>query len=221
MLDAKMATKGIPTILDFDRDVILKGISGRDPVMKSIVERVGAFDLKVGGDYFESLVESIVYQQLAGSAADSIYRKLKLELGSRVSPESLSALKDEQFRKAGISPQKLRYLRDLSSKALSGELDLNGIEALDDDAISARLTSVKGIGTWTAQMFLIFTLGRTDVLPTGDLGIQNAMKKHYSIRGKVTEKRMHRIASKWSPYRTAAVWYLWRSMDIKLPAAES
>ena len=155
---------------------ILEEVSRRDTVMKELAGRIGYFSLQPGGDNLESLVESIVYQQLAGKAAAAIYRKLLGELGGVVTPEKLDRLTDDQFRRAGISPQKLRYLRDLSSKMTSGELELEGIESLGNEDVISRLTTVKGIGRWTAQMFLIFTLGRLDVLPLNDLGFRNALQ---------------------------------------------
>lgn len=198
-------------------DSIMDAISQNDPVMKDLVERVGKIDLKPGGDYFESIVQSIIYQQIAGSAAASIYGKLVEAVRSEMVPGNLNELSDDQIRKCGVSPQKLRYLRDLTEKVISGNLDLDSIHKLNDNEIIEELTKVKGIGVWTAQMFLIFTLGRPDVFPSRDLGIQNAMKKQYRIRGKVTEARITRIARKWSPYRTAATWFLWKSENMKLP----
>lgn len=198
---------------------ILSGICINDPVMRGLVERIGHLGLEAGGDYFESLVQAIVYQQISGKAADSIYKKLLGRIGSSVTPESIAELSDQDLRSAGISPQKMKYLRDLSSKVLNGELELRGIEDLGNQEIIDRLTMVKGIGTWSAQMFLIFTLGRLNVLPLNDLGFKNSLRKHYGIRGKLTENKITRIARKWVPYMSAAVWILWECENTKLPAA--
>ncbi len=202
-------------------DEILNGISQKDPVMKSLVERIGYFTLNSGGDHFESLVQAIIYQQISGKAADSIYKRFVNALGGPVTPENFETAHDDVLRSAGISPQKLRYLRDLASKVIGGELDLDGIESLRNSQVVERLTIVKGIGIWSAQMFLIFTLGRLNVLPLNDIGFRNALKKHYEIRGQLTDKKIMRIAAKWSPYISAGVWILWECENTKLPASKS
>lgn len=208
------------TLSEIKPEIILETICRKDEVMKGLVEKTGEIELKPVADSFDSLVQSIIYQQISGSAANSIYRKLLGEIGSRVTPEKLNTITDDQLRRSGISPQKIRYLRDLTEKVISRELDLSVIHELSDDEIVQKLTAVKGIGVWTAQMFLIFTLGRPDVFPSGDLGIQNAMKKHYGVKGKTIEKRMTKIAGKWSPYRTAATLILWKSENTKLPSTD-
>ena len=200
-------------------DEILSGISGRDPIMGELARRIGYFRLEAGGGYFESLVQAIVYQQISGKAAESIYNRFLEKLGGPVTPENIGKLSDEDLRSSGISPQKIRYLRDLSIKTLSGELDLNGIESMPNSDIVRKLTIVNGIGTWSAQMFLIFTLGRLNVLPLNDVGFRNALKKHYSIRGELTDRKITRIASKWAPYMSAGVWILWECENTKLPAS--
>lgn len=200
---------------------ILSGISGKDPVMGKLVEKIGYFTLKAGGDYFESLVQSIVYQQISGKAADSIYRRFLKQLDGPVTPENIGKLSDEDIRSSGISPQKLKYLRDLSSKILDRELDLAGLEELTNQEIIEKLTIVKGIGIWSAQMFLIFTLGRLNVLPLNDIGFRNALKKHYAVRGELTGVKIARITSKWAPYMSAGVWILWECENTKLPATSS
>ncbi len=199
-------------------DEILTGISGRDPIMGELVKRIGYFKLEAGGDHFESLVQAIIYQQISGKAAESIYNKFLKKLGGPVIPENIARLSDAEFRSSGISPQKMRYLRDLSGKTLSGELNLSGIELLPNSEIVQKLTIVKGIGIWSAQMFLIFTLGRLNVLPLNDLGFRNSLKKHYGISGELTDTKITKIASKWAPYISAGVWILWECENTKLPA---
>ena len=200
-------------------DEILTGISARDPIMGELVNRIGYFRLEAGGDHFESLVQAIVYQQISGKAAESIYNRFLRKLSGPVTPENIAGTSDEDLRSSGISPQKVRYIRDLSGKILSGELDLKGIEFLPNSEIVRKLTVVKGIGTWSAQMFLIFTLGRLNVLPLNDIGFRNALKKHYGIKGELTDRRIARIASKWAPYMSAGVWILWECENTKLPAS--
>lgn len=200
-------------------DEILEGITQKDPVMKDLVKRIGYFRLEAGGDWFQSLVQTIVYQQISGKAADSIYNRFLLKLNGPVTPENLERISDEDLRSCGVSPQKLRYLRDLTSKTLSGELDLKDIETLPNQEIIERLTIVKGIGEWSAQMFLIFTLGRLNVLPFKDIGFLNALKKHYALRGKLTDLKIKRIAKKWYPYISAGVWILWECENTRLPVS--
>ena len=200
---------------------ILSGLSARDHVMGELVGRIGYFRLKAGGDHFESLVQAIIYQQISGKAADSIYNKFLKKLSSPVTPENVEKLSDLDLRSSGVSPQKIRYLRDLCSRIISGELILNGIGSLPNSEIIRKLTIVKGIGIWSAQMFLIFTLGRLNVLPLNDIGFRNSLKKHYSIKGELTDRKITKIASKWAPYMSAGVWILWECENTKLPASNS
>ena len=165
------------------------------------------------GSHFFSLMRAIVYQQLSGKAASTIFdRFLKLFPNEDPTPDRLLALTDEQLRSVGLSRQKSAYLRDLAAKVHSGALPLEDVDTMSDAAIIEYLVQVKGIGRWTAQMFLMFKLGRADVLPDLDLGIQNAIKRAYRKR-KCSPKDVLRIGSKWSPYSSIACWYLWRSLD--------
>ncbi len=164
---------------------------------------------------FHSLAEAIVYQQLHGKAAATIFKRLTDLAGDPLTPEAILKLSEEQMRAAGLSKQKLSYLRDLAAKTQSRELDFSRLADLPDAEVIRQLTQVKGIGVWTAHMFLMFSLRRPDVLPTGDLGIQMAIRKHYRKRKLPKPQQMEKIAKCWSPYRSVACWYLWRSMDIK------
>jgi DNA-3-methyladenine glycosylase II len=186
-----------------------------DPVMKAIIERVGPFRMEFGEPTFHSLAEAIVYQQLNGKAAVTIFKRFTDAAGDPVTSEGILKMTVQQMRAVGLSKQKSSYLRDLAEKTKAGLLEFERLGKLPDDEVIEHLTQVKGIGVWTAQMFLIFTLRRPDVLPTGDYGVQVAIKKHYRKRKLPKPKDMEKIAKPWSPYRSIACWYLWRSLDIK------
>jgi DNA-3-methyladenine glycosylase II len=186
-----------------------------DPVLCAIIERVGAFRMEFGPPEFHSLAESIVYQQLHGKAAATIFDRLAKLASEPLTPEGVLKLSDEQLRSVGLSKQKSAYLKDLAEKTAAGLLDFSRLPGLSDTEVIKHLTQVKGIGVWTAHMFLMFTLKRPDVLPTGDYGIQAAMKKHYKKRQMPKPHIMEKIAKPWAPYRSIACWYLWRSLDIK------
>jgi DNA-3-methyladenine glycosylase II len=187
-----------------------------DPVLCGIIERVGPFRMEYGPPEFHSLAESILYQQLNGRAAETIFNRFTAVAGEPLTPEGILRLTDEQMRSVGLSKQKSGYLRDLATKTASGLVDFSRLAEMADDDVIEHLRQVKGIGVWTAQMFLMFTLRRPDVLPTGDYGVQAAMKKHYRKRKLPKPQEMEKIARKWAPYRSIACWYLWRSLDIKV-----
>jgi len=186
-----------------------------DPVMRDIIERVGACRMEFGEPTFDSLAEAIVYQQLNGKAAVTIFKRFTDAAGTPVTPKGILKLSEQQLRAVGLSKQKSSYLRDLATKTESGLLNFNKLQTMEEIDVIEHLTQVKGIGVWTAHMFLMFTLRRPDVLPTGDYGIQVAIKKHYRKRKLPKPKDMEKIAKAWSPYRSVACWYLWRSLDIK------
>jgi DNA-3-methyladenine glycosylase II len=194
-------------------------LKSSDPVMRGIIERVGPCRIQYGPAQFSSLAESIVYQQLNGRAAATIFERVLALTGTPLTPEAVLKVSDEQLRSAGLSKQKLSYLKDLAAKTHSGEVDFARLPQLADHEVIAHLTQIKGIGVWTAQMFLMFTLKRPNVLPTGDYGIQNAIRKHYGKRKMPKPKEMERLARPWAPHRTLACWYLWKSLDMKDPAA--
>ena len=189
----------------------------RDPVLADIIRRHGPCalgDHRDKFDHFAMLVRSIVFQQLSTKAATTIHDRLIAAMpGGRVSPEALASFSDEQFRAAGISRQKASYLRDLGLKIAAGAVPLEAVDTMPDDEVIAALTQVKGIGRWTAEMFLIFRLQRPDVLPLGDLGIVTAIQKAYKLRKKPTPARMTKLGEAWRPYRSVASWYLWRSLE--------
>ena len=186
-----------------------------DPVMRAVIESLGPCKIDYGEPSFASLSETIVYQQLHGKAAATIFRRFLDLAGRPLTPQRVMRLTDEQMRSAGLSKQKLSYLRSLAQLTHSGTLNFEQLPAMSNEDVIAHLTQVKGIGTWTAQIFLMFTLQRADILPTGDLGIQMAMQKLYRKRKLPKPKEMEKIAKVWSPYRTYACWYLWKSVDTK------
>ncbi len=186
-----------------------------DPVLRAIIERVGPCRMEFGPAEFSSLAEAIVYQQLNGKAAVTIFKRFAALAGEPISPEGILKLSDDQLRRVGLSKQKSAYLKDLAAKAASGLLDFSRLPELSDEEVIQHLTQVKGIGVWTAHMFLIFSLRRPNVLPTGDYGVQVAVKKHYKKRKLPKPKDMEKIARAWEPYRSVACWYMWRSLDIE------
>ena len=186
-----------------------------DPVLRAIIDRVGPCRMEFGVPEFSSLAEAIVYQQLNGKAATTIFNRFAELAGDPLTPEGILKLNDAQLRSVGLSKQKSAYLKDLAAKTSSGLLDFSCLPELSDDEVIERLTQVKGIGVWTAHMFLMFSLRRPNVLPTGDYGVQVAVKKHYRKRKLPKPKDMEKIARPWEPYRSVACWYMWRSLDIK------
>ena len=186
-----------------------------DPVLRAIIERIGPYRMQFAPPEFHSLAEAIVYQQLNGKAAVTIFKRFAALAGEPVTPEGILKLSDEQLRSVGLSKQKSAYLKDLATKTEAGLLDFSRLSNMPDTEVIQHLTQVKGVGVWTAQMFLMFTLRRPDVLPTGDYGVQAAIKKHYRKRRMPKPHIMEKIARPWVPYRSIACWYLWRSLDIK------
>ena len=186
-----------------------------DPVLRAIIERIGPCRMEFGPAEFSSVAEAIVYQQLNGKAAVTIFKRFAAIAGEPVTPQGILKLTDTQLRSVGLSKQKSAYLKDLAEKTASGALDFSRLPELSDDEVIKHLTQVKGIGVWTAHMFLMFSLRRPNVLPTGDYGVQVALKKHYRKRKLPKPKDMEKIARAWEPYRSVACWYMWRSLDIK------
>jgi DNA-3-methyladenine glycosylase II len=186
-----------------------------DPIMRGIIARVGPCRIEYGPPEFHSLAEAIVYQQLNGKAAVTIFKRFATLAGDPVTPRGILNLNDGEMRSVGLSKQKSSYLRDMAERALRGELHFSNLHELSDEEVIKHLTQVKGVGEWTAQMFLMFTLRRPNVLPTGDFGVQMAIKKHYNKRQLPKPAQMEKIANSWEPYRSVACWYLWRSLDLK------
>lgn len=193
----------------------VRSLSRRDPVLRSLIREFGPPSFRPHDDYFRELVEAIVGQQISGRAANSIMRKFMEAIGGIMAPEAIAAVPDELLRGAGISPQKLGYLRSLTEHVLDGRIALDEIAKQPDEVVIAELTAVKGIGLWTAQMFLVFSLGRLDVLPTGDLGVRNGMTVAYELPEPPTPKQMQEVAeqNRWAPYRSVGAWYMWRALS--------
>lgn len=182
-----------------------------DPVLAAIIERVGPYRLTFREPTFETLVRSIAFQQLNGKAAKTIFDRLVGAVGGSLTPESILALTPEQMRAAGLSRQKLSYIRDLAERTRSGEIDFARLPTMSDEDVIEHLTRVKGIGEWSAQMFLMFALRRPNILPTADYGVRAAIKKHYRKRKLPDHKQIVKLARAWHPYCSVACWYLWRS----------
>jgi 3-methyladenine DNA glycosylase/8-oxoguanine DNA glycosylase len=187
-----------------------------DPVLAKVIAAVGPcrFELRSQGTHYQALTRAIVYQQLSGKAAGTILGRFNaLYASGAPTPEEVLKTDDAQLRTVGLSRQKVSYLKDLSAKVAGGDLPLEAIHEMSDAEVVTHLVQVKGIGQWSAQMFLMFRLGRPDVLPELDLGIQNAIRRAYKLRKRPTPKQVRRIGTKWSPHTTIACWYLWRSLD--------
>ena len=185
-----------------------------DPKIRQLVKKLGMIEFEAGGDPFESLVEAIISQQLNGQAAKVIFGRLKALVKSEfVDAQALHNIIASKLRKAGVSPQKIRYLKDLSSQVVKGRLDLDDLNSRPDGEVIRILDEVKGIGPWTAHMFLLFTLGRPDILPVGDLGIQMSIRKVYSLRKLPNPEKIEMIARNWHPYCSVASLYLWHAKE--------
>jgi DNA-3-methyladenine glycosylase II len=196
-------------------------LSKADPVLARIIAEVGGLAIRPRRERFQALTRNIIFQQLAGAAANAIYgRFVGLFPGVEFpSPQQVLAKTDAELRGVGLSEKKALYIKDLAAHVRDGKLNFHRFHRMTDEEIIADLTQVKGIGRWTAEMFLMFNLGRPDVMPAGDLGVQNAVKRQYRMRQRPNRKSLLKHAERWRPYRTAAAWYLWRSLDIVLPDA--
>jgi DNA-3-methyladenine glycosylase II len=189
-----------------------------DSVMADVIRQVGKCTLEPRTEWthFDALVRSIVYQQLSGKAASTIHGRVVTLIGTGdAAPSNIISKTHEELRAAGLSNQKASYVRNLAEHVLDGSLPVNSLHELSDDEIIAALTQVKGIGKWSAQIFLMFRLGRPDVLPDLDLGIQKGIQKAYRLRKLPTPKQVMSRGAKWAPFRTVASWYLWRILDVE------
>ena len=193
----------------------LKHLSNADERMAKLIDKFGPPNFNLMNNYYESLVRSIIYQQLSGKAASIIYKRF-LDLfvfDIYPKPKDVLAVSIETLRSLGLSYQKVNYIRDLSEKWQDETINLTNLDSMTDEEISSELIKVKGIGQWTADMFLMFTLGRPDVFPFGDLGIQKGVMIITNMNRLPTQKEMERKTKKWQPYRTVAAWYLWKLVD--------
>jgi DNA-3-methyladenine glycosylase II len=192
-------------------------LARRDPVIRDLMRRFGECGLARAqrSDPFRALLHAIIAQQLSTRAASTIEGRFAALFDGRPTAAAIAATPDDALRTVGISPQKLGYIRDLCARTLDGSLALDALSRLPDDEVIVALTSVKGIGRWTAEMFLMFRLHRPDVLPVGDLGIVKAVQRAYKLRLAPTPVRLTRLGENWRPYRSVACWYLWASLDNK------
>jgi DNA-3-methyladenine glycosylase II len=185
----------------------------KDPKLAKIIDVVGKYKLSLVRDPYESLVEAIITQQLSGKVADSISKRFREIYGGFPKPREVVKTPHSKLRKAGLSSMKVAYIKDLSKKIEANELRLGSLKDMSDQEVIEYLTQVKGIGRWTAEMFLIFSLGRLDVLPVGDLGLRKGVQKLYSLSELPQKDQIERLAEKWRPYRTVATWYIWKSLN--------
>jgi DNA-3-methyladenine glycosylase II len=184
----------------------------KDPKLAKIIKQVGSYEISLMKNPYESLVEAIITQQLSGKAAETISKRFRGLFGRFPKPEDVIKTSDSKLRTAGLSGMKVTYIKDLSKRIESKELKINSLKKMTDEEIVIQLTQVKGIGRWTAEMFMIFTLGRLDVLPVGDLGLKKGIQRLYSMSELPKETQIEELAEKWRPYRTVATWYLWKSL---------
>ena len=190
-------------------------LARRDPVLRDLMRQHGACGLADSQhtDPFQALVHAIVSQQLSTKAAATIAGRFDALYDGVPTPKRVAATPDDTLRGVGLSGQKVKYVRDLSRQIADGSLPLHALDAMQDEDVITALTQVKGIGRWTAEMFLMFRLHRPDVLPVGDLGIVNAVRKAYRLRKAPSPARLVRLGEAWRPYRSVACWYLWASLD--------
>lgn len=202
-----------PSVAEIERG--LKHLRKSDPVMREVIRRAGAFNLKLKRDRFQALVYSILSQQISGKAAMAMRKKLEDLVGpDGMTPEHISTLAVDNLRSVGLSKQKASYILDLAQRVSVGTLPLARMARLSDEAVIESLIEVKGIGVWTAHMFLIFSLGRLDVLPHGDYGVRSAIQRLYKLKELPDRDTCHRIATPWRPYASIASWYCWRSLEF-------
>jgi DNA-3-methyladenine glycosylase II len=200
----------------------IRHLKRTDPIIGRLIAQAGrcGYQLRSDGAHFDHLMRAIIYQQLSGKAATTIYARVQALYGGRApTPTELAGTSAVRLRRAGLSRQKLGYLKDLARRAATGRLPLDALDTLTDDAVIETLTAIRGVGVWTAQMFLMFRLGRLDVLPVFDLGIQKGMRHAYRLRRLPKPAQMERLAAPWRPYRSVACWYLWRALELPEPVS--
>jgi DNA-3-methyladenine glycosylase II len=202
-------------------DVVRAGVEhlhAADARLATVIERVGPCTLRPRGQIYRSLFRAVLYQQLAGSAAGAIERRVCALFGGRIPlPVEFLAAAPRQLLGAGLSRQKLSYLRDLAEAFATDKLRAQRLARLNDEEIIAAVTTVRGIGEWTAHMLLLFSLGRPDVLPVGDYGVRKGVQRLYRLRQLPERRVLERIAAPWQPYRSIGAWYIWRSIDTAVP----
>jgi len=203
--------------MSFDPELLKQAtrhLRRRDPVLRPVIKRVGPVTMKLEKNRFQALVRSIIAQQISGKAARSIGQRLhELVKPRRLTPELIAAIPIERLRAVGLSPQKASYLHDLAARVADGRVRLSRAHRMTDEEVIEELIQVKGVGVWTAQMFLIFSLGRPDVFPHGDFGVRAAIRNLYGLADLPNREQSFAIAEPWRPYASIAAWYCWRSLD--------
>jgi DNA-3-methyladenine glycosylase II len=210
----------MPPRLRFSAAAAYRHLRQADPVVARLIEEHGPYRPRPAQDHLASLMRTIMFQQLNGTAAQAIQRRwmaLYSDEERYPTPSEILATTDEAFRSAGVSRQKAGYLRDLAEHALDGRLAFDGIEGLPDEEVAARITAVKGLGEWSAHMFLMFQLGRPDVLPVGDFGVRNGMRIAYGLGEMPSPARARELGAPWAPYRSVGSWYMWRAVEGVAP----
>jgi DNA-3-methyladenine glycosylase II len=207
-------------VTEFSVEEAVAHLRATDAALGALIERVGAYDAPRRSDPYAALVRAILFQQLAGAAASAIQRRFFALYSAEdrpPAPPQMLETSDEQFRSAGVSRQKAGYLRDLAAHVADGRLDLQALPSLSDAEVIENVTAVKGLGEWSAHMFLMFHLGRPDVLPTGDLGVRHGMRITYGLPELPTAKEALAIGAPWAPYRSVGSWYMWRATEPTAP----
>jgi len=194
---------------------VRRHLRAADPVMKKIIDAVGPFTLGLERNRFRMLICSIISQQISGSAAASIFSRLRKLVGPGLTAANIAKFSIDELRSVGLSPQKASYVADLVKKVNDGTVNLRQIGRLSDEQVVEQLVQVKGIGRWTAQMFLIFSLGRLDVFPHDDLGVRSAIRDNYGLNDLPDKETAIKIAEPWRPYSSIASWYCWQSLDLE------
>ncbi len=189
------------------------GFLKQDPNLAKIIESVGDYQIKKRNNHFAVLVESIISQQLSSVSAEAIFCRFKKLYPKFPTPVQILATKNSKLRSVGLSSMKVEYLKDLAKKIEDGKLEIKSVSKMSDEEIIANLTQVKGIGRWSAEMFLMFSLGRLDVLPVGDLGLRKGVQMVFSLTDLPKPKHVAEIGERWKPYRSVATWYLWKSLQ--------
>jgi DNA-3-methyladenine glycosylase II len=208
----------MPKRLRFSAAAAYRHLRAADPVVAALIEEHGPYRPRPAMDHYESLLRTILFQQLHGKAASAIQDRWMSLYGDRYpTPSELLATTDEAFRAVGISRQKTGYMRDVATRLLSGALDFRHFDELPDEEIVSQITAVKGLGEWSAHMFLMFQLGRPDVLPVGDFGVRNGMRLAYGLAEMPAPARAREIGAAWAPYRSVGSWYMWRAVESIAP----
>jgi DNA-3-methyladenine glycosylase II len=184
-----------------------------DPVLARVIKAVGPYKLVRREPTIETLCRSIVYQQVSGKAAATIFARFKKAVGRRFSAKNILKLSPEELRACGLSKQKVSYLRDLAERTVRKEIDFRRLSSMSDEEVIQHLTQIKGVGVWTVQMFLLFALERPNVMPVGDLGVRNAIARAYALEAPPKVAEILALSQSWHPYCSVATWYLWRSLD--------